>query len=66
MEKVIPKLMPMTPYEVYTSRVSTTYDNIRKTRQGFAYTPMQYGGLFGQGVVANSGDVLEVMEFEVK
>jgi hypothetical protein len=66
MEKIIPKLVPMTPYEVYLQRVGATYDRIRKEREGFKYTPAQFGGLFGQGVVANSGEVLEITEFEVE
>ena len=58
--------MPMTPYELYLQRVNATFDTIRKTRAGLTYTPAQFGGLFGQGVVANSGSVLEITEFEVK
>lgn len=66
MEKIIPKILPMTPYEVYLQRVNATFDAIRKKRQGLAYTPAQFGGLFGQGTVANGGYVLEMTEFEVK
>jgi hypothetical protein len=66
MEKIIPKILPMSPYEVYLQRVNATYEGIRKRRQGLAYTPAQFGGLFGQEAVANSGIVLELTEFEVK
>jgi hypothetical protein len=65
MEKIIPKILPMSPYEVYLQRVNATYDGIRKTRQGLTYTPAQFGGLFGQGAVANGGYVLELTEFEI-
>lgn len=65
MEKIIPRLVPMTPYEVYLQRVGSTFDSMRKTRQGFKYTPAQFGGLFGQNMVSNSGVVLEITEFEV-
>lgn len=66
MEKIIPKLVPMSPYELYLQRVNATYDGIRKVREGQDYTPAQFGGLFGQGEVANNGSVLEVTEFEIK
>lgn len=65
MEKIIPKLIPISPYELYLQRVNATYEGIRKIRNGLAYTPAQFGGLFGQGDVANSGSVLEVTEFEI-
>ena len=66
MEKIIPKILPMTPYEVYAQRVNATFDRVRKTREGLSYIPAQFGGLFGQEAVANGGHVLEVTEFEVK
>jgi hypothetical protein len=66
MEKIIPKILPMSPYEVYCQRLNATYDGIRKKREGMNYTPAQFGGLFGQNDVANSGSVLEITEFEVK
>lgn len=66
MQKIIPKITAMTPFEVYLQRVNATYDSIRKTRKGLAYTPAQFGGLFGQEIVANSGSVLELTEFEIK
>lgn len=66
MEKIIPRILPMSPYEVYAQRINATYDRIRKTRAGLEYTPAQFGGIFGQEEVANSGIVLEITEFEVK
>lgn len=66
MEKILPKLLPMTPYEIYLQRVNATFDRMRKTRQGLDYIPAQFGGVFGQNVVANGGQVLEVTEFEVR
>jgi len=66
MEKIIPKIVPMTPLELYLQRVNATFQNIRKTREGLAYTPAQFGGLFGQQEVANQSVVLELTEFEVK
>lgn len=66
MQKILPKLLPMTPYQVYMQRVNSTFDTIRKNNDGFDYTPAQFGGIFGQGIISNQGVVLEVTEFEVK
>lgn len=66
MEKIIPRLIPMTPYEVYLQRVNATYDAVRQTAKGMEYTPAQFGGIFGQATASNSGIVLELTEFEVK
>lgn len=65
MEKIIPKLVPMSPYEMYTQRVKATYEGIRKTREGLSYTPAQFGGLFGQRDVANGAAVLELTDYEI-
>lgn len=65
MEKITPKILPMSPYEVYAQRVNATYDRVRKTRENLTYTPAQFGGIFGQLEVANSGSVLEITSFEV-
>ena len=66
MQKIIPRLLPMTPYEVYLQRVNSSFDTIRKTNDGYDYTPGQFGGIFGQQAVANQSVVLEVTDFEVR
>ena len=66
MEKIIPRLTVMTPYEVYIQRVNSSFDNIRQVAKGMSYTPSQFGGIFGQATAGNSGIVLELIEFEVK
>ena len=66
MEKIIPRLTPMTPYQVYLQRVNSTFDNIRQTNEGINYTPSQFGGIFGQADIANGSMVLELTEFKVK
>lgn len=66
MQKVLPKLTPITPHELYLQRVNAMYDFMRKTQRGYKYTPAQFGGLFGQRVVANGSEVLEMTTFEVK
>ena len=55
----------MTPNEVYLNLVRSAYDNIRKTSTGLDYTPLQFGGVFGQQIVANQGLVLELTEYEI-
>ena len=66
MQKILAKLTPMTPREMFLQRVHSTYDAIRKEAQGLEYTPAQFGGIFGQQVLNTSSHVLELTEFEVK
>lgn len=66
MNKITPRLTPITPFEVYMQQVNSVYEGIRQKRQGLTYTPAQFGGIFGQQVAANIGTVLELTEFEVK
>lgn len=66
MQKIISRLTPMTPYELYMQRVASTFDAIRKSSRGYDYTPAQFGGIFGQRVVIDQNVVLELIEFEVK
>ena len=63
--KIIPKLLPITPNEVYKQLVSGTFENIRQTNKGLSYIPAQFGGIFGQQIILGQGLVMEVTEFEV-
>lgn len=65
MLKVIPKLTPVTPLELYLQRVNSQFDAMRKAQSGIKYTPTQFGGLFGQTAVANASEVLMLTDFEV-
>ena len=65
MQKILPKLTPVTPNELYLQRVNATFDAIRKSNEGYDYTPCQFGGIFGQQVVNSSGVILELTTFEI-
>jgi hypothetical protein len=64
-ERIVPKLVPITPYEIFLQQVKGTYDAIRSDRDGFTYTPPQMGGIFGQKDVIDECIVLELTDFEV-
>lgn len=64
-EKIIPKLMPLTPYEIYLQQVKGAYDNIRALRINYTYYPPQLGGFFGQVEVMDDTIVLELTDFEI-
>lgn len=66
MQSIIPNLVAITPYQMYLQRVNALYDNTRQTRAGLTYTPAQFGGLFGQWLVAQESLVLEVTNFNVQ
>lgn len=64
--KIIPKLVPLTPYEIYLQQVKGTFDSIRYSRINMTYYPPQLGGFFGQQEVISDTAVLELTDFEVK
>lgn len=64
--KVLPKLLSITPMELYSQLVSGTYDKIRQNRNGYSYIPSQFGGIFGQELILKDGLVMEITKFEVK
>jgi hypothetical protein len=63
--RILPKLLPITPKELYLQLVGGTYDNIRQTNAGLTYIPAQFGGIFGQEIILTQGLVMEVTTFEV-
>lgn len=63
--KITSQVIPMTPYEVYLQQVKSTFDSFRSITSGTSYVPPQFGGIFGQGIVANSGAVMEIIEFDL-
>ncbi len=64
--RVIPKLVQITPYELYMRQVRGTYDNLRAQNSKVEYIPPQFGGLFGQRKVLENDMVLELIDFEIK
>jgi hypothetical protein len=65
-EKLIPKLVAMTPYQIYLNQVRGCIDKVRYESQGIDYIPPQLGGLKGQREVMNESVVLQLIDFEVK
>lgn len=63
--KIVPKLTPITPYELYIQQVKGTYDAIRAARRNITYYPNQFGGIQGQLIVLDEQFVLDLIEFEV-
>jgi hypothetical protein len=65
-EKLRPKFVAMTPYQVYLQQVKGCIDQIRYDAQDMDYIPPQLGGLSGQRQVISEAVVLQIIEFEVK
>lgn len=65
-EKLRPRHVAMTPYQVYLQQVKGCIDQIRYSAMGLDYIPPQLGGLSGQRQVINEAVVLQTIEFEVK
>lgn len=64
-QKIIPKLIAVTPHVIYLQRVHTTFDAMRASVKGLSYTPIQFGGILGQQKLQESSEVLEITEFEI-
>lgn len=64
-QKIIPKLVAVTPHVIYLQRVGTTFDAMRAAAKGQSYTPIQFGGILGQQKLQESSEVLEITEFEI-
>lgn len=64
--KIIPKIVPVTPKEMYLQIINGTYDGIRQVNNGYVYIPSQFGGIFGQEVILREGLVMEITPFEVR
>lgn len=63
--KMLPKLVAVSPYEVYLFQVKAALDPIRYQALGMEYLPPQLGGLVGQRTVLNGSTVLQAIDFEV-
>lgn len=63
--KILPKLIAITPCELYFQIVSGTYDAMRFKKINMEYTPAQFGGIFGQKTILDQSTVMEVTTFEV-
>ena len=66
MQNINSSLLPITAYELYLQTIGTSFDNIRQSALGFDYTPIQFGGIFGQRKVNISSVVLQVTNFKVE
>ena len=66
-DKIVPRLVAITPLELYLQQVKGTYDAIRVQNEGsdMEYLPPQMGGFMGQSDVQTEQVVLELTDFEV-
>lgn len=65
-EKLLPKLVAMTPYEIYLNQVKSSIESIRFTKTDMSYFPPQLGGLVGQRSIITEEAVLEMISFEIQ
>lgn len=58
------KLIPLTPMELYTRRVASTYDGIRAANADMDFLPADFGGIFAQRTLLEDKSVLEVVDIK--
>jgi hypothetical protein len=61
---VTPRMMALSPYELYLEQVGGVSDSIRVKSQGLTYIPAQFGGLKGQRESLRSQVVVQMIDFE--
>jgi hypothetical protein len=61
-----PRLIPITPMQMYLQIINSGIDAIRQVNNGYSYIPSQFGGIFGQLTIQQQGLVMEITPFEVK
>ncbi len=66
LQKFLPKMVPMTPAQVYLNQVSGAIETLRTARDGQSYIPAQLGGISGQRKVLQEAVVLQLTTFEIK
>jgi hypothetical protein len=65
--RLSPKLVPMTAYQIYLNQVKTVIEPIRTANvdTNITYIPPQFGGLDGQATLIQESVVLELIDFKV-
>jgi len=64
-QKILPKLVAMSSYEIYLNQVKSAIESIRFQAKGMDYLPPQLGGLKGQQTLLDKTLVLQLIDFEV-
>lgn len=61
---VTPRMIPLSPYELYLEQIRGVSDAIRVNSRGLSYIPPQFGGLKGQLGALNDQAVVQMIDFE--
>lgn len=57
-------LYPMTPNFVYLMQVKSVYEDLKKSKDGKKYIPLQFGGVDGQRIISDEALVLNISDFD--
>ena len=63
--RIIPKLVAMSPYQIYLQQVKSIFDNTRYQNQSMDYIPAHMGGPLSQQAIIEEVAVLELTDFVV-
>ncbi|HET8686416.1 MAG TPA: hypothetical protein VFM18_07095 [Methanosarcina sp.] len=62
--KINTRLINVTPFYMFVRQAQDSLDNIRASSDGVDFTPVQFGGIFGQKTSLQEEAVMEVTEFD--
>lgn len=64
--KISPRLIPLTPLNLYLERCRGIADKLRADSLRLDYIPLQFGGLAGQQQSLLANSVVKVVDFKVE
>lgn len=64
-DSVLPRVLPLSPLNLYLERVRSVSDGVRFPSTGFSYTPLQFGGIKGQQQSLLAASIVRLIDFKV-
>lgn len=62
---VTPKIIALTPLNMYMERVKGVSEKLRADAQGLDYIPLQFGGIKGQQESLMANSTVKIIDFKV-
>jgi hypothetical protein len=62
---VIPKIIALTPMNLYLERVKGVSEKLRAGAEDLDYIPLQFGGIKGQQESLQAASTIKVIDFKV-
>lgn len=64
-DSILPKVIPLTPLNLYIERVKSVTEAVRSSAAGYEYIPLQFGGISGQQQSLLANSTVKIIDFKV-